>query len=157
MSYNRLKYDKCAYQKQLHESTSTFAYQLYGGKYKNCGSCNQGGCQTPETGTMSTACGDLKYTTYPLYSGKYIQRDVGNGVYKIIDIESELRGQYRLNTLCPNFKYLPNKYPRCQREQQYMPPELCPVIKTNLTEFKNRNFETQKYPLRNSNQTLICK
>lgn len=147
MSFNRLTYDRCAYNKYLSESTSTFDYQIYGGKYKNCGACQYQQSDVATTGKVKTPCGEVGYSTYPLYSGKYIQRDIGRTKYQIIDIESELRGQYRLNSLCPNLKYLPDKYPRCERKREYMPPELCPVIKTNLTEFKNVNFENSRYPL----------
>ena len=38
-SSNRTMYDKCAYQKRLHESTSPLAYQLYHGKFENCNKC----------------------------------------------------------------------------------------------------------------------
>lgn len=38
-SSNRLKYDNCSYEKELYESTSPLAYQLYGGKFENCNKC----------------------------------------------------------------------------------------------------------------------
>ena len=38
-SSNRPIYDTCAYQKDLYESTSPLAYQLYGGKFENCNKC----------------------------------------------------------------------------------------------------------------------
>ncbi|AYV78696.1 MAG: hypothetical protein Edafosvirus25_10 [Edafosvirus sp.] len=38
-SSNRQKYDNCAYQKRLYESTSPLKYQLYEGKFENCGKC----------------------------------------------------------------------------------------------------------------------
>lgn len=38
-SSNRLIYDTCAYQKQLYESTSPLAYNLYQGKFENCNKC----------------------------------------------------------------------------------------------------------------------
>jgi len=36
---NRLIYDNCSYSKQLYESTSPLAYQLYFGKHENCNKC----------------------------------------------------------------------------------------------------------------------
>lgn len=36
---NRLIYDSCSYQKQLYESTSPLAYNLYQGKFENCNKC----------------------------------------------------------------------------------------------------------------------
>ncbi len=38
-SSNRLIYDNCSYQKQLYESTSPLAYQLYQGKHESCQKC----------------------------------------------------------------------------------------------------------------------
>lgn len=38
-SSNRLMYDNCAYQKKLFESVSPLSYQLYEGKFENCGKC----------------------------------------------------------------------------------------------------------------------
>lgn len=37
--FTRLHYDKCAYAKQLQEETSPLDYQLYEGKFENCGKC----------------------------------------------------------------------------------------------------------------------
>ena len=39
MSSNRLMYDSCAYQKAISESTGSFAYAMYTGKYENCAKC----------------------------------------------------------------------------------------------------------------------
>lgn len=36
---NRPIYDNCAYEKQLYESTSPMAYQLYFGAHENCNKC----------------------------------------------------------------------------------------------------------------------
>lgn len=44
---NRTIYDRCAYQKRLHESTSPLAYQLYHGKYENCNKCRKDKFWTP--------------------------------------------------------------------------------------------------------------
>lgn len=38
-SSNRSKYDVCSYEKDLYESTSPLAYQLYFGKHENCSRC----------------------------------------------------------------------------------------------------------------------
>ena len=39
MSFNRLDYDKCAYKKELEESTSPLEYWLFLGKYENKTEC----------------------------------------------------------------------------------------------------------------------
>jgi hypothetical protein len=38
-SFNRLRYDNCAYDRTLHESISPLTYQLYEGKFENGGKC----------------------------------------------------------------------------------------------------------------------
>lgn len=36
---NRLIYDNCYYNQWLHDSVNPFVYQMYEGKYENCGKC----------------------------------------------------------------------------------------------------------------------
>lgn len=83
MSYNKLIYDECAYKKRLQESTSPLNYNMYKGKFENCSKCRM------EFGTVG-----------------------GNGVslptVNLVDLESELRGQFRKTSLCPCKKYNPN-------------------------------------------------
>ncbi|QKF93962.1 hypothetical protein QKU48_gp0504 [Fadolivirus algeromassiliense] len=38
-AFNRSMYDTCSYQKDLYESVSPLAYQMYFGKHENCGKC----------------------------------------------------------------------------------------------------------------------
>lgn len=38
-SFNKSRYDDCAYQKDLYESTSPLAYMLYFGAQENCNKC----------------------------------------------------------------------------------------------------------------------
>ena len=82
MSSNRLMYDTCAYSKKMQESTSPLNYTLYPGKFENCSKCRI------ELGTTG-----------------------GNGVSlfsgNLVDLESDLRGQTRQNSLCPKYKYQP--------------------------------------------------
>jgi hypothetical protein len=83
MSSNRLSYDTCAYQKSLQQSTGPYDYMLYSGKYENCAKCRI------EFGTVG-----------------------GNGVSlfsgNLVDLESDLRGQTRVASLCPSTMYEPN-------------------------------------------------
>jgi len=83
MSSNRLIYDECEYKKKLQDSTSPLSYSLYTGKYENCAKCRI------ELGVVG-----------------------GNGVSifngNLVDLESELRGQFRLNSKCPSNMYSPN-------------------------------------------------
>lgn len=41
MSFNKIKYDQCAYTQSLKESTTPLEYNLFKGKYENCQSCTQ--------------------------------------------------------------------------------------------------------------------
>lgn len=75
MSYhkpnNRLIYDECNYQEKLGTSVSSINYQLYGGKFLNCGNC-----------TTEDVCG----------SDKTIQNSMTEKHVKRIELESKLRG-----------------------------------------------------------------
>jgi len=42
MSFNRLKYDSCAYSKELQESINPLDYNLFKGKYESCKQCPVG-------------------------------------------------------------------------------------------------------------------
>ena len=79
MSFNRLDYDKCAYAKTLDESTSQIDYWIYLGKYENDKQCPVG-----------------DFTNNLEFGVK-------------TDVESELRGQTRLASKCPEEKYDPSK------------------------------------------------
>jgi len=117
MSSNRLSYDSCAYKKALQQSTSPLDYMLYTGKYDNCAKCRI------EFGTVG-----------------------GNGVSlfsgNLVDLESDLRGQTRIASLCPKTMYTPTEksthpklahQPSCQ--MQYYPktpmPEPSKVTRCN--------------------------
>lgn len=41
MSFNRLKYDSCAYSKTMQESTDPLEYNLFKGKYESCTTCTE--------------------------------------------------------------------------------------------------------------------
>jgi hypothetical protein len=111
MSSNRLSYDACAYQKTLQQSTGPMEYMLYPGKYENSAKCRI------EFGTVGGSA-------VSLFSGN------------LVDLESELRGQTRLNSLCPSNMYNPNEeqpinlvhQPACQ--MQYFPKTPLPQKNT---------------------------
>ena len=42
-SFNRMIYDRCAYQKELYESTTPLQHQLYEGKFEHCEKCTHEG------------------------------------------------------------------------------------------------------------------
>jgi len=80
-------YDKCAYSHRLAESTSPLAYQIYPPGYESCQPCMQG---------------------YPGFFPSVGSQGQGFSVPPSeIDVESDLRNQTRINSLCPSKKYLP--------------------------------------------------
>ena len=82
MSFNNLIYDNCAYKKHLEESSGVGKYQMYSGKYNNERNCR---------------------IDFGVVGGNEVSLYKGN----IVDLESELKGQTRLNSLCPNKKFIP--------------------------------------------------
>ena len=79
MSFNRLKYDNCAYTKEISESVSPLDYYLFKGKYENCEQCPVG-----------NATNNLEFG-------------------KKANLESELYGLNREQSKCPSKKYDPSK------------------------------------------------
>ena len=83
MSSNRLMYDTCAYSKRLNESVGPLSYVLNPMKYENCQKCRH------ELGIVG---------------GTSVSHIKGN----LVDLENDLRGATRANTLCPDNKFKPN-------------------------------------------------
>ena len=79
MSSNRLSYDTCAYSTEINESISPLHYNLFKGKYENCKQCPVG-----------------DFTNNIEFSSR-------------VDVENELTGITRHNTLCPSLKFDPSK------------------------------------------------
>jgi len=82
MSSNRLKFDTCAYKKDLDQSVGPLSYMLNPIKYENCNKCRM------ELGIIG---------------GTSVSHIKGN----LVDLESDLRGQTRMNSLCPDKLYHP--------------------------------------------------
>lgn len=83
MSWNRTKYDQCAYQKELSQSTSPIYYALDPNKFYNSHDCR------PDFGLLG---GNNVSTTHN----------------NMVDLESDLLGITRPNSLCPERKFLPH-------------------------------------------------
>jgi len=134
MSSNRLSYDPCAYTASLKQSMSPLDYMLYTGKYENSAKCRI------EFGTVG-----------------------GNGVSifsgNLVDLESDLRGQTRIASLCPSTMYNPSQkmngkllnQPSCQ--MQYYPkvplpnamnPTMCNY--NNVESFENKKMQHHTIP-----------
>jgi len=82
MSFNRSKYDTCAYKYDLQTNVSTLDYVLSDIRYNNTNKCRH---------------------QLGLIGGTNVSHIKGN----IVDLESELRGQTRLLSKCQNNLYVP--------------------------------------------------
>jgi hypothetical protein len=82
MSFNRLKYDSCAYEKKIKESVSPSHYMLDPIRFENCNKCR------PEFGVVG---------------GTNVSLERKN----LVDVESDLRGQTRKASQCPSQLYQP--------------------------------------------------
>tara|TARA_Y100000590_G_scaffold405115_1_gene493146 strand:+ start:222 stop:650 length:429 start_codon:yes stop_codon:yes gene_type:complete len=114
MSFNRLIYDNCAYEHQLHENVGTLAYVMDPSKFEHCSKCRM------ELGILG---------------GANVSHIKGN----LVDLESDLRGTTRIQSKCPDLKYQ-NPCPKqdmnsCQPKQiviKASPSNSGRVINTNL-------------------------
>ena len=82
MSFNRPRYDPCAFDKSLNESTSVLTYVLDPNKFYNCNQCR---------------------VEFGVTGGNNVSLFNGN----LVDLESELRGQTRAYSRCPSRKFIP--------------------------------------------------
>lgn len=82
MTSNHLMYDECAYAKRLQQSEGPYNYAMYPGKYASTAQCRM------ELGVVG---------------GNNVSIFKGN----LVDLESDLRGQTRMASLCPSNKYVP--------------------------------------------------
>ena len=108
-SFNRLRYDPCAYDKDLKQSTTPLAYFTF-----------------PQMYESETKCTFNKQFVRP------IDKD-------IIDRESELKGLTRRASQCPQKQYHPNckKSKVCTStfnndNPVVMPQEACPIVHSGL-------------------------
>ena len=119
MSFNRLKNDRCAYSQELKQSTSPLDYQMYCGKYYHPTNC-QFSQKYPNS-----------VTTFPIHSGKVQHRPSD-----LVNLESDLRGQMRLSSLCPSAKYHSSEQLKyLNRKDLSAPPDMCSPIHTNMRQF----------------------
>lgn len=83
MSWSRTKYDDCAYNKTLSQSTSSINYTLDPNKFYNCKECR---------------------ADFGIVGGNNVSVTRGN----LVDAESELMGITRQLSQCPERKFLPH-------------------------------------------------
>ena len=115
--FSKIKYDSCNYQKDLYESTSPLAYNLYFGAQENCNKCIDDGY-------------------FPV---KYAP--------EIVDAESELLNLTRPASKCDNLKYSPSckRSGLClstfdRRNPVVLAPEVCPIVYNNIPRYTNVGY-----------------
>ena len=84
MSYNRLRYDQCAYKTEMNQSVGPLEYLLNPMKYENCQKCRH---------------------EFGLVGGTNVSHIKGN----LVDLENDLRGSTRQISNCPAKKYSPTE------------------------------------------------
>jgi hypothetical protein len=121
MSFNHLLYDTNDYKNKLGESVSTLDYILSPFRYEHA---------------------DKRRHNLGLVGGPSVSHIRGN----LVDLESDLRGQTRMASLCPKTMYNPNQQkpmplvhqPSCQ--MQYYPKTPMPnPVKPTTCNYRNIN------------------
>jgi len=122
--FSKTKYDRCAYQKDLYESVSPLAWNMYSGKFENCGKCT--------------------------YDENSFYRPFDASV---VDRESELKNITRRASRCPQYKYLPNckKSAYCTNTFDpsnpiVLPQEVCPIVHNNIPRMTGPGYELKTEP-----------
>ena len=116
MSSNRLRYDTCAYKKELDQSTGPLSYTLNPMKYENCNQCRM------ELGVVG---------------GNAVSQITGN----MVDLENDLRGQTRPASNCPSKHYQPSCADKigdaCQPSQIQLQGSACDAPRTIDTKLQH--------------------
>lgn len=115
---NRLTYDACSYDASLRQSVAPISYVLDPIRYEHCGKCR------PELGIVG---------------GTAVSHVAGN----LVDLENDLRGANRPNTMCPSYKYLPQQGNFVQGKE-YIKPVQHPAVDTRMQHLKACQFTS--YP-----------
>lgn len=103
---NRTTYDACTYKQDLNQSVAPLSYVLDPIKYTHCNKCRV------ELGVVG---------------GTAVSHVSGNQV----DLESDLRGQNRPLTQCPEYKWVPPSGDSVQGKE-YIKPVQHPPIDTRM-------------------------
>lgn len=123
-AFTHLKYDRCAYQKDLYQSVEPLGYMMYPGAYENCSKCTV----------------DEQQFWRPFDP-------------QIIDADSELKNITRRNTRCPQYKYSPQCSKSCYCSSTFdksnpivMAQETCPIIHNNIPRLYGPGYELKTEP-----------
>lgn len=128
MSFNRLTYDDCAYASTLRENQNVLHYNLNSNKFYNC---------------------NEQRVDFGLLGGNNVSQSTQN----LVDLESDLRNQTRLNSLCPSRKYLPKCDPATCGRKQGLPcggcqPRMYHLPASQLIDYRPR-YNNKGYTLNN--------
>lgn len=104
---NRIKYDECTKQFELHQSTAPLGYVLDPIRYEHERLCR---------------------AQFGLVGGTAVSHTSDN----LVSIENDLRGQTRPLTACPRYKYHPRRDGR-MLSREYIKPVRHPVLDRNTT------------------------
>jgi hypothetical protein len=118
-TFNKLRYDTCAYQKYVSQSVSPLQYRMSMDTYENIGKC-----------------------TYDAHSNYHPYDNV------IVDTESELKGIRRKASSCVQNQYDPTcvNSETCTNTFDpsvpiVFPQEICPIVKNNLPQILGPGYE----------------
>lgn len=131
MSSNRLSYDACAYKTELKQSTDPLEYMMYQGKYNNDFKCR---------------------VEFGLVGGNGVSVYSGN----LVDLESDLRGQTRLASDCPEKMFKP-LYDKELSKKLVNQPSCKLDYYDNMTNHSNRHIASSSGKALNeaSNKELV--
>jgi hypothetical protein len=101
---NRLKYDQCAYNSALHQSTAPIGYVLDPVRYYNPNRCR------PTGGIVGGTA-------------------VSHATHSLVDLENDLRGQTRPATQCWQYQYMP-RADGYMVSREYIKPVQHPKLNT---------------------------
>ena len=118
MSSNRLKYDECAYKKEICQSVGPLEYNLYNGKYVNCTNC-----PSDREGSNSIDFG------------------------KKVDIENEIFNLDRKTSRCPDKKYNKGSSTQ-EEKDNHLNPLLChgihKITPSNIKKVTNNGIDEDR-------------
>lgn len=115
-SSNRLIYDRCAYQKELYESTSPLAYRLYEGAQENCKKCMHN---------------NEFYRPFDLV-------DIESELLNITRPNTHCP-QFKYNPNCKTSKLCTSTF---SKDVPIVPaPEVCPIVFNNIPRMTNKGYE----------------
>ena len=120
-SFNRTKYDSCAYEKKIQEETSPLAYQMYEGKFENCNKC----------------VFEKSYRSFDLVD---IESELRNQTRRATKCP-----QHKYNPRCQKSPRCISTFDLSV--PVVFAAEMCPIVKNNLRPQKNVGYELSNEPL----------